>query len=250
MMNTMSSMIDFHSHILPCIDDGAVDIEMSVQMLKMAQTQGVGTIMATPHCYLDKVDVDTFIKNRDAAYGKIKKKIDEYNANNKNGPLPYIRLGAEVYMIRNLPQCEGLERLCIKGTSCILIEMPFEPWQRWMFDNLFEIIAKHSLVPVIAHLEQYAKSVKEAKIKFETLFGLDVFIQIDNDALLDFRKRRIVDWMVAEGAVHVIGSDAHNTSRRKPNMDMAKKIITKRYGEQYFDELMKVSQKLISGEFQ
>ena len=42
-------MIDFHSHILPGIDDGSKSVEMSLQMIEALSAQGVDTICATSH---------------------------------------------------------------------------------------------------------------------------------------------------------------------------------------------------------
>ena len=47
-------MIDFHSHILPAMDDGSRNIEESLQMLRMLQEQGVERVIATPHFYADE----------------------------------------------------------------------------------------------------------------------------------------------------------------------------------------------------
>ena len=38
---------DFHSHILPEIDDGSRSLEMSVSMLRMEAEQGIGKISKT-----------------------------------------------------------------------------------------------------------------------------------------------------------------------------------------------------------
>ena len=43
-------MIDIHCHILPDVDDGAVDMTESVEMLRIAAECGVTDIIATPHC--------------------------------------------------------------------------------------------------------------------------------------------------------------------------------------------------------
>ena len=44
-------MIDFHTHILPGIDDGAKDVSVSAAMLEMEKEQGVNEIVLTPHYY-------------------------------------------------------------------------------------------------------------------------------------------------------------------------------------------------------
>ena len=47
-------MIDFHSHILPGIDDGSKNTQMSLAMIEEEKKQGVHTIVATPHFYADE----------------------------------------------------------------------------------------------------------------------------------------------------------------------------------------------------
>ena len=44
-------MIDFHSHILPGMDDGSQTVEESLTLLEMLRAQGVDTVAATPHFY-------------------------------------------------------------------------------------------------------------------------------------------------------------------------------------------------------
>ena len=55
-------MIDFHSHILPAMDDGSKNIEESLQMLRMLQEQGVERVIATPHFYADENPPDVFLR--------------------------------------------------------------------------------------------------------------------------------------------------------------------------------------------
>src|SRR5215831_18127983 len=43
------SLIDLHCHLLPGIDDGAKDLEMSLAMAQMASSDGISTIACTPH---------------------------------------------------------------------------------------------------------------------------------------------------------------------------------------------------------
>lgn len=47
-------MIDLHSHILPGLDDGAADVEVSVAMARLAVADGVTQMACTPHVLLGK----------------------------------------------------------------------------------------------------------------------------------------------------------------------------------------------------
>ena len=48
-MGRTGEYIDIHSHILPGVDDGSPDMETTLQMLRQAMEQNVGTMIATPH---------------------------------------------------------------------------------------------------------------------------------------------------------------------------------------------------------
>ena len=55
-------MIDFHTHILPGMDDGASDAAESLAMLRTSYQQGVDTLFATSHFYADEEDPASFLK--------------------------------------------------------------------------------------------------------------------------------------------------------------------------------------------
>ena len=64
-------MIDFHTHILPGIDDGAKDVSVSAAMLEMEKEQGVNEIVLTPHYYGKFYSPTDFVRRRAAAYEKL-----------------------------------------------------------------------------------------------------------------------------------------------------------------------------------
>lgn len=81
-------MIDFHSHILPGIDDGSRDIEMSLRMLESSLRQGVTAIALTPHFYADNDTPERFLKRRDESFRELQR---------VSGSRPRLLKGAEVY---------------------------------------------------------------------------------------------------------------------------------------------------------
>ena len=102
-------MIDFHTHILPNVDDGSKSVDESLMMLRSLQQQGVRMIMATPHFYANNESVDKFIERRDAAYRRLIDSIGDEN-------LPEIVLGAEVRYYESISRLNDLKRLRLGDT--------------------------------------------------------------------------------------------------------------------------------------
>ena len=65
-------VIDFHTHILPGIDDGSSDLQMSMAMLNEERHQGVDVVVLTPHFYGSQESIDHFIHKRNKAYALLK----------------------------------------------------------------------------------------------------------------------------------------------------------------------------------
>ena len=105
-------LTEYHCHILPGIDDGSENAEMSIEMVEMMRTQGVERICATPHFYAHREkSVTDFIKKRQGAFDAIKDKLSVGD----------IRLGAEIAVEQGISEMKDIEKLAIDGTNIILL---------------------------------------------------------------------------------------------------------------------------------
>ena len=150
------NMIDFHTHILPGIDDGSRDIDMTIAMLEAERDMGVTHIYATPHFYAHRKSVSTFLSRRDNALSKVRQILS------KRPELPTITEGAEVYYFTGIGRAEHLPELCIAGTDILLLEMPFAQWTDDMARAVEDIIRKRGLRVVLAHVERYERLQKDS----------------------------------------------------------------------------------------
>lgn len=98
-----------------------------------------------------------------------------------NQPLPRIYLGAEVHMERDFSGYENLDKLCIAGTSYMLVEMPYGRWGQELYDCLYSLQLK-GIHPVLAHIERYAVHEKE----FRNSQDLNYYIKCQCGLLLRF----------------------------------------------------------------
>lgn len=211
-------MIDFHSHILPAVDHGASSLEASVEMLNQAKKAGVATIVATPHFYLHKNNLDAFLERRKQACSE----LNNYIAGNSSIGIRVIP-AAEVALESKLLTID-LRKLAIEGTDSILIEMPmFGGWHSWMYDMLYEIESRFSLNVILAHVDRYEKE------NVSRLLDMGFIAQINAESLVKgsfFRKRKMLS-LCQNGAIHLLGSDAHDSVERSyQDMILASKKLS------------------------
>lgn len=230
--------IDFHTHILPEMDDGAKTVADSLAMLKIAYECGAETVILTPH-YHTSMSISEFCSKRDNRLALLEKSMKE-----DGGKFPKILCGAEVLVDGNLSEKPDLSKLCIQGTDLILLELPCAQWNGWHFHEIHRIIAENNLSPVMAHIERYMKGPQDL-FQIDKLVSVGARFQVNAGSFLTFAGRRIIRALAAEGLICAIGSDCHGTSRRSPDMTRALRAFSKKFGEPFIDYLYKKTDKLL-----
>lgn len=230
-------MIDFHSHFLPSVDDGARDIDMSLEMLRLSRAGGVSRLVSTSHCYAySSEDIEDFLKRRNEAYAALKA-----GAAQKGTELPEIRLGSEVHLTCDISEMRSVRKLCIEGTDYILLEMPAAQWSDGIIDCVYKLSLK-GITPIIAHMERNLSQMPEL---LNQLYSLDILIQINAESFAIGALRKYIDSLMKNSLIHIVGTDMHNISRRGPNMDIAKKHIAKRYGSECWEYLQDNARRVL-----
>ena len=238
MLSSNPGIVDFHSHILPGIDDGADTLQTSLKMLELSKSQGVNTMVSTSHYYNFHESINSFVSRRDDAVYKLCKHINEHDMD-----LPEIITASEVRLFPGLSGEEDLEKLCIEGTKNILIEMPYATWSDWMYNEIYAIIIK-GYTPIMAHIERYLGPVSEKEI-LEKLLSMEVFVQCNADSFLERKMRRFIKKLIKLGRLTVIGSDCHNLENRVSHIDDAISYLSRKFGDEYLGVIMKNAADLI-----
>ena len=232
-------MLDCHSHLLPGVDDGSRDTEESLQLLTMLQQQGVTAVVATPHFYANEQSVQQFLDRRQAAYDALTAALPD------TASLPKILLGAEVRYYHGIARMEGLDRLCVENTRVLLLEMPMTRWSGSTVREVIEIANTKNVALVLAHIERYIRL--QSREVWEQLLQQGIRMQINASYINERRTRRAALRQLAEGAVHLLGSDCHGVRSRPPAMGQALAIIRKRLGDDAIQRLCDRSQRLFLG---
>ena len=214
----MLKLIDFHSHILPGVDDGSHSMSESLAMLQAEAQQGVTHVVATPHFYAQSDSPRRFFSRRAAAMDEL-----QSAARGCEG-LPQICLGAEVYYFAGMSESEVLSELTIGGSKYIMVEMPPAPWSDSMYRELEWIYAKQGLVPVLAHIDRYLSRFGSGRM-LQRLAELPVLVQANANFLISRSTQKQALKMLRSGQIHLLGSDCHNMTSRPPVLEHAARVI-------------------------
>ena len=202
-------MIDFHTHILPGMDDGCKSVAESLWMLRQEQQQGVDTVVLTPHYYPWENSPEEFLVRRSRAWEALKKQLPEDS--------PRLLLGAEVHYFEGIGSAPQLKMLRISGTDLLLLEMPFARWTQRMVEDLLECASTPNIQVVLAHGERYFSL--QPKAIWPRLRGSGIWMQANVSFFSSWKTRYQAMRMLQRGEIQFLGSDCHRQHWRAPNWD-------------------------------
>ena len=224
------SVIDFHSHILPGIDDGARNLETSLAMLRQVSSQRVDYMIATPHFYASHDRVDAFLNRREDAYNSLKEAVHKESLSD----VPQILTGSEVAFF------DGISK------AVLLLEMPFAPWTSQNIHEVEVLVRDRGFNVLIAHLERFIW-IPGNKKGIRSLLEIPVRIQINSEGLQDWRHRRYLLKMFRSGSAHVLRSDSHGAHHHVPDLLTGREIIKKKCGEELLQRIDRQGEALLFG---
>lgn len=226
-------MIDIHTHILPGMDDGAIDWNMSLSMLRIAESQGITNMVATPHV----IDGNWLPE-----WQAIEQKCLQLQAMAKNAGLAItIHPGAEVAV-----QLDILERLikpgpyCINGKNYILVELPSREIPNYA-ETFFFTLQTRGMTPILAHAERHPEIIGKPQILVDWM-QRGLMVQLNLPSLMGAmgeKVKKTAELLLYNNLPAVIGTDAHNNRTRRPLLSEAAVRIISQYGIAYAETLFR-----------
>lgn len=196
-------MIDFHTHILPNIDDGAKSIEETFNLIKEAKSAGFEGIILTSHYMEGYYETDT--PEREVWLKAIYDNLQTKNIDTK------LYLGNEIYMSKNMIELlEKGKASTINDTSYVLFELPLNIEPLDLYDIIYEMI-QYKLVPVLAHPERYSFVQKEPELVYD-LIQKGVLMQANYGSVIGQygeKAKIIVKKLLENNMIHFLGTDVH-----------------------------------------
>lgn len=234
-------MIDLHAHILPGLDDGAVDIYDSIEMAALAYEYGTKVIVATPHCNIPGLYDNYFGKEYWRAYRNTKEILQ------REQPGILLLGGMEVYMTEQVPELltEG-KIFPINRTRYVLLEFDFAEDPEFA-DRMLRRVLEVRALPLIAHAERY-EFVQENPELVWRWKNMGCEIQVNKGSFLGrfgTRAQKTAYELLNHNLVTAIASDAHSPVRRTTCMADTYKCLREEYSGEYLDTLFHINPKRI-----
>lgn len=219
-------MIDLHIHLLPGIDDGAVDLDDSVAMCRAAAEAGCTALVATPH-------QRHFIWSNQDIPG-LERLLDEVRE--RSGAKIDLHLGAEVRVDSELAtELEAADAsICsLAGSRYLLLEYPRDGSGPDPLDLIHDLTLA-GWRPILAHPE-FIPSFGDDPELCERLVAAGAMLQITAMSLTgEFgrRPRAVVRRLLDAELVHFLASDAHGVDHRPPGLAEAAELVAEGWGEE------------------
>jgi len=229
-------VIDIHSHILPEVDDGPKSWDVSVAMCRMAATDGITHMVATPHAN------DRYHYDREYLKGLLAR------LQQLVGDTIKLSLGCDFHLsYDNLQDAfSNPTRYVIEGSQYMLVELSNYSVPPQTTDSFLKL-GDCGMTAIITHPERNP-IVRESPQRIVEWAEQGCIIQMTGSALTGFwgeRVRRVAQWLLERQSVHVLATDAHDTAKRVPVLSTARDAAAVICGEEVADALVEANPRAI-----
>lgn len=236
-------MIELHCHILPGIDDGAKDIEDSIDMARAAVAEGITHILATPHYkngHWDNEKKDILV-----LVDELQEELDARDIPLTIFPGQEVRINGELFEDLKEDKIQFID----EGNQYVLIEFPTSSIPAYT-ESLFFELQKEGITPIIVHPERNRAVLKDPNVllPFIEKGALAQLTAASYTGGFGKSIQKVSKQLVEANLVHFIASDAHNISSRSFHMKEAFRKLEKEFGREKVNEYQQVTKDLVNGE--
>jgi protein-tyrosine phosphatase len=207
--------IDIHCHILPGLDDGAKDWDESLAMAQLALGDGFRTIVATPH------QLGSYEGN-DGETIRVRTQLLQERLDARGIPLTVLP-GADVRVEPDLIEKIRSGRvvtLADRGRY-VLLELPHELYVP--LDRLLSELKAAGMTGILSHPERNQGILRQPQV-LEPLLSAGCLMQVTAGSVVGTfgpEIQEFSEWMISEGMVHFLATDAHGPKSRRPLLGRA-----------------------------
>ncbi len=228
----LSNFIDIHTHVIPCVDDGAESFVLAMEMIKLAKKQGIKSLIATPHSgAFDKWKSPVY-----SNYSKLRAAIDKEQLDIS------LMLGAEIYVDRDtvksvVKKIKRHKYPSLNNTAYVLVE--FSPSEHDLENSAFCIshMVDGGYMPIIAHAEKYQLELEQ----IYELKELGCFIQVNFESispLASYSTTSKASTMLKDEMIDFLATDMHDMTNRKPETKEALLFLQNNCSTSYLNKIL------------
>lgn len=232
-------MIDFHSHILPQIDDGSINIQVTINMIEEAKQAGFTKIISTSHY------IENYYESNESERKDLLEQIKKENIELE------LYLGSEIYISENMiNEIEEKKASTINNTKYVLFELPMRNETILAKEMIYRLVEKN-YVPIIAHPErynyvqeniEYVKELSEMGALFQANYGSII-------GLYGSKAGKTLKKLLKENLISFFGSDSHREGHIYMYIPKILKKLRKIITEDKILELTEINpQKVLNNE--
>lgn len=232
-------MIDFHSHILPGIDDGSKSIEQTIRMLKEAKEAGFTKIISTSHYMEGYYESDEI------------ERIELLNEVQKNISGIELYLGNEIYITNNMIDLiQNKQASTINNSKYVLFEFPLSAKSMNDKEVVYRLI-ENGFVPVIAHPERYSY-VQDNPEYIEELAEMGALFQANYGSIIGMygkKAEKTLKKLLKNDLIRFFGTDSHRIDQVYTKMPKILKKLHKVLSDEEIEEFTVINpQKVLNNE--
>lgn len=232
-------MIDFHTHILPNIDDGSRSIDETFNLIKEAKEAGFTGIVLTSH-YIENY-YETNVPERDVWVKAISENLSAKGIDTN------LYLGNEIYISNNMMNLLEQGKASTINNSCyVLFELPLNAEPLNLYDVIYSL-QENKLIPILAHPERYSYVQKEPEL-IHDLIQKGCLMQANYGSIIGqygVKAEYIVKKFLENDMIHFLGSDVHRQNSIYPKISFALEKIREIVGEDKLEELTTINPQLV-----
>lgn len=233
--------LDLHAHVLASVDDGPDTIEDALDLLRALQEEGVTTVAATPHVH---PAYPTTVQTRDERLAQVQE------AARDAGLTIVVVQGGELDL--EYAACyddDQIRAWTLGGGPAVLVEFPWgHTWPLALAPTCRDLRLR-GFLPIVAHPER-AHPVQQRPERLDDVIASGAVCQITNGSLAgrfgETAQRTAFDLLRARRG-HLMASDAHGASSRRPSFAGARTALAAELGAEYADALERAARTVYEG---
>ena len=233
-------MIDFHSHILPGIDDGSRNLEQSISMVNEAKEVGFTKIISTSHYMENYYECD--VEKRKQLIKQLQGEVQDIE----------LYLGNEIYITNNIIELlKNGKASSINNTRYVLFEFPLITTKPMNDKEIIYRLVENGYIPIIAHPERYPFIQENPEYLFE-LEDMGALFQANYGSIIGMyglKAKRTLKILLRNNLISFFGSDVHRPEQVYNKIPKIIKKLKKIISDEEFEVFTEINpQKVLNNE--